>query len=111
MSFDKDFFKKFGNEFDGYDKGDISVLCEFECVHINYVRFLTAETGEYAQFTVQEVENTFFNSSNPVYKILAEARDAGQLPYISKIGWRFKQGTSKQWNAPYVAMTAVSYSD
>ena len=109
--FNKDFFKQFANEMEGLEKGEIDTLCDIDTVHINYVRFLTSETGEYAQFCVDEVEGKFFNSSNPVYNILANIRDAGQMPYINKIGWRFKKGVSKQWNAPYIAMTAVSYSD
>ena len=109
--FNKEFFNQYVNEFESLDKGNIDELCNFDSVHISYVRFLTAETGEYAQFCVEEVEGKFFNSSNPVYNILAAVRDAGQLPFISNVAWRFKKGISKQWNAAYVAMTAVGYKE
>lgn len=109
--FNKDFFEQFKNEFDDKQKGNIEDLCAFDCVHINYVRFLTAENGEYAQFCVDEVEDVFFNSSNPVYATLAAIRDAGQMPFINNVSWRFKKGISKQWNTSYVAMSAVGYKE
>ena len=102
-----EFFKQFKNEFDGLDKGELEELVELESAHIELVRFIKGDNGEYAQFTVKEVPGKFYNGSNPVSSVLIMCRDANVLDELPDVAWRFKKGVSKQWNSEYIAMSAL----
>lgn len=102
-----EFFKQFKNEFDGLEKGELEELIEFDSVHIDLVRFIKGDNGEYAQFTVSEVPGKFFNGSNPVSNVLIACRNADVLDELPEVAWRFKKGISKQWNSEYIAMSAL----
>lgn len=103
----KDFFKQFVNEFEGLEKGELDELVNENIYHIVKVRFIDGDNGEYAQFIVDEIPGKFFNASNPISATLIACRDANVIDELPDVGWRFKEGVSRQWNTKYIAMSAA----
>lgn len=102
-----EFFNQFRNEFDGLEKGNLEELVVYDEIHIENVRFIKGDNGEYAQFTVAEIPGKFFNGSNPVSSVLIMCREADVLDELPDVAWRFKKGVSKQWGSEYIAMSAI----
>lgn len=101
------FFDQFKNAFEGLERGDLAELVELDEVHIEKVRMINGEKGDYVQFTVKEKPGFFYNGSNPVSNILMVCIKAGVEDQLPEQAWKFKKGTSQKWNTEYIAMNAI----
>lgn len=103
----ENFFSQFKNVFEGLEKGELSELVELDSVHIEQVRLVNGEKGDYVQFTVKEKPGFFYNGSNPVSNILIACIKAGVEKQLPNQAWRFKTGKSQKWGTDYIAMNAL----